>query len=46
LRAYVIRGQILEGKGDPRAAKKTYEEGLAFAKTLPPDTAKAALSKL
>jgi tetratricopeptide (TPR) repeat protein len=53
LRTYGLKGQILEQKGDRGGAKKTYEEGLAFAKTLPPDTARtarqrmeAALSKL
>jgi tetratricopeptide (TPR) repeat protein len=53
LRTYGVKGQILERKGDRSGAKKTYEEGLAFARTLPPDTAKtarqrmeAALSKL
>jgi hypothetical protein len=53
LRAYGLKARILERKGNKAGAKKTYEEGLAFAKTLPPDTAKvarqrmeAALSKL
>jgi hypothetical protein len=53
LRAYALEGQILETKGDKAGAKKIYEEGRVFAKTLPPDTAKvarkrieAALSKL
>ena len=53
VRAFALKGQILQKKGDPAAAKKTYEEGLAYAKTLPPGTAKvaqqrmeAALSKL
>jgi tetratricopeptide (TPR) repeat protein len=53
LRVYALKGQILERKGDKAAAKKVYEEGIAFANTLPPDTGKvgqqrirAALSKL
>jgi tetratricopeptide (TPR) repeat protein len=46
LRAYALKGQILERKGDKAGAKKTYGEGLAFAKTLPPDTAKVARQRI
>lgn len=42
VRAYLLKGQILESNGDKVAAKKTYEEGLAYAKTLPTGTAKVA----
>jgi hypothetical protein len=46
LRAYVLKGQILEKKGDKGGAKDVYEEGLAFANTLPPDAADAARKRI
>jgi tetratricopeptide (TPR) repeat protein len=46
LRAYALKGQILERKGDKAGARRTYEEGLEFAKTLPPSTAMTARRRI
>ncbi len=46
LRAYMTCGGILERKGDKPAAKKMYEDGIAFGSTLPEKTAKPTVDAL
>jgi tetratricopeptide (TPR) repeat protein len=46
LRLYLLRGGILEQKGDPAAAKQSYREGIAFGSTLPESVAKPGLQAL
>jgi hypothetical protein len=46
LRLYLNCGGILERKGDKTAAKKMYQDGIAFGQTLPGNVAKAAIGAL
>ena len=46
LRAYALKVQIRERKGDASGAKRTYQERLAFAKALPADTVSAARQRI
>lgn len=46
LRLYLSKGRILETKGDNDAARKAYEEGIAFGRTLPEQAAKGTITAL
>jgi hypothetical protein len=46
LRTYLMCGSILERKGDKPAAKKMYEDGIAYARTLPVNVDQRALQAL
>jgi tetratricopeptide (TPR) repeat protein len=43
---YLMKGQILEQKGDGAAAKQAYAEGIGFARTLPDESGKGIISRL
>jgi tetratricopeptide (TPR) repeat protein len=46
LRLYLLRGGILERKGDLAAAKQSYRDGIAFGSTLPESVAKPGMQAL
>jgi tetratricopeptide (TPR) repeat protein len=46
LRVYLMCGRLLESKGDKPAAKKMYEDGVAYGRTLPAAVAKSARQAL
>jgi tetratricopeptide (TPR) repeat protein len=46
LRLYLLRGKIQELNGEPEAAKKTYNDGVAFGQTLPESAAKGTVKAL
>jgi len=43
---YMVKGRLLEKKKDPEAAKKAYEDGIAFGRTLPEGTGKSVVAAL
>jgi hypothetical protein len=43
---YLVKGRLLEKKKDPEAARKAYEDGIAFGRTLPEGTGKSVVAAL
>jgi len=43
---YLTKGRLLEKKKDPEAARKAYEDGIAFGRTLPEGTGKSVVAAL
>ena len=43
---YLMKGRVLEKKKDPEAARKAYEDGIAFGHTLPEGTGKSVVAAL
>lgn len=43
---YLTKGRVLLKKNDPDAARKVYDEGIAFARTLPEASGKSAVAAL
>jgi tetratricopeptide (TPR) repeat protein len=43
---YLMKGRLLEKKKDPEAAKKAYEEGIAFGRTLPEGAGRSVVTAL
>ena len=46
LSLYMMKGRLFEKKKDPEAAKKAYEEGIAFGRTLPDGAGRSVASAL
>jgi tetratricopeptide (TPR) repeat protein len=46
LSLYMTKGRLLEKQKDPGAAKKAYEEGIAFGRTLPEGVGKSVVTAL
>ena len=42
----MMKGRLFEKKKDPDAAKKAYEEGIAFGRTLPEGAGKSVVTAL
>ena len=46
LSLYMTKGRLLEMKKDPEAAKRAYDEGIAFGRTLPEGVGKSVVTAL
>jgi tetratricopeptide (TPR) repeat protein len=46
LSLYMMKGRLLEKKKDPEAAKKAYDEGIAFGRTLPAGAGSSVVTAL
>ena len=46
LNLYLMKGRLFESKKDPEAARKAYEEGIAFGRTLPEGAGKSVVAAL
>ena len=42
----MTKGRLLEMKKDPEAAKRAYDEGIAFGRTLPEGVGKSVVTAL